>query len=80
LNPLDSARGLDAPDVAESPGGGLTPKAPDATARYQKARLKLLEKQLEDNQELRKQLNDAVMDLQKQLKNERDENKKLKKR
>jgi hypothetical protein len=74
-----SARSPRGPDgAADSPGA--TPQAPDATIRYQKARLKMLTKQIEDGQELRKQLNEAINDLQKQLKNERDENKKLKKR
>lgn len=43
-------------------------------------RLKLLTKQVEDGLELRKQLNESVNDLQRQLTNERDENKKAKKR
>ena len=40
----------------------------------------MLEKQLEDATEMRKHLNDQVTDLQKQLKLEREENKKMKKR
>ena len=43
-------------------------------------RLKLLTKQVEDGLELRKQLNESVNDLQRQLTNEREENKKAKKR
>jgi phage-related minor tail protein len=43
-------------------------------------RLKMLTKQVEDAQELRKQLSETVSDLQRQLKNEREENKKSKKR
>lgn len=43
-------------------------------------RLKMLNKQVEDGQELRKQLTESVNDLQRQLKNEREENKKSKKR
>lgn len=43
-------------------------------------RLKMLTKQVEDTQELRKQLSETVSDLQRQLKNEREENKKSKKR
>jgi hypothetical protein len=40
----------------------------------------MLTKQVEDAQELRKQLSETVSDLQRQLKNEREENKKSKKR
>jgi chromosome segregation ATPase len=54
--------------------------APDTAARYQKARLKMLSKQLEDSVEMRKQLTETVNDLQKQLKNEREESKKSRKR
>lgn len=54
--------------------------APDTNARIQKARLKGLTKQLEDSKDLRKQLQDQISDLQKQLKCERDENKMMKKR
>ena len=43
-------------------------------------RLKMLTKQVDDAQELRKQLSETVSDLQRQLKNEREENKKSKKR
>ena len=39
-----------------------------------------MEKQVHDGKQLRQQLLDQVHDIQKQLKNERDENKKLKKR
>lgn len=42
--------------------------------------MKLLTKQVEDGQDLRKQLAETVNDLQRQLKNEREENKKAKKR
>ena len=42
--------------------------------------MRVLEKQVEDGKQLRQQLLDQVHDIQKQLKNERDENKKLKKR
>ena len=48
--------------------------------RIQKARLKGLTKQLEDSKEMRKQLQEQISDLQKQLKCERDENKMMKKR
>ena len=43
-------------------------------------RLKLLSKQVDDGHDLRKQLSETVNDLQRQLTNERDENKKMKKR
>ena len=42
--------------------------------------MKLLSKQVDDGVELRKQLSESVNDLQRQLKNEREENKKAKKR
>ena len=54
--------------------------APDMAARYQKARLKMLSKHLEDSVEMRKQLTETVNDLQKQLRNEREESKKNRKR
>mmetsp|Transcript_10202 Transcript_10202/g.9891 ORF Transcript_10202/g.9891 Transcript_10202/m.9891 type:complete len:354 (+) Transcript_10202:138-1199(+) len=83
-SPIGQMRGRmneahDDTEVGGSPGGD-TPKAPDATARYQKARLKMLSKQVEDGTELRKQLSETANDLQRQLKNEREENKKSKKR
>lgn len=40
----------------------------------------MLSKQVEDGTELRKQLTETANDLQRQLKNEREENKKSKKR
>ena len=43
-------------------------------------RLKLLSKQVDDGHDLRKQLSETVNDLQRQLTNEREENKKSKKR
>lgn len=46
----------------------------------QRAKVKMLEKQLDDATEIRKHLNDQITDLQKQLKVEREENKKMKKR
>jgi predicted transcriptional regulator len=48
--------------------------------RYQRARLNILSKQIEDGQQLKKQLIDQMSDLQKQLKAEREDNKALKKR
>ena len=42
--------------------------------------MKVLSKQIEDGVELRKQLTEQVNDLQKQLKIEREENKRIKKR
>lgn len=56
------------------------PRAPETQVRYFKAKVKVLEKQVEDFSEIRKQLNDQVSDLQKQLKAEKDETKLLKKR
>lgn len=55
-------------------------KAPDAAMRYQKAKLKMQAKQLEELQEIRRRMSEQVDDLQRQLKNEREENKKHKKR
>jgi hypothetical protein len=64
-----------------SPSGKISAKqAPDTAARIQKAKIKALTKQLEDTKDLRKQLLEQVNDLQKQLKNERDDNKQLRKR
>lgn len=54
--------------------------APNTQARFQQAKLKMLSKQVEDSAEIRKQLNDQIADIQKQLKIEREENKNLKKR
>jgi len=48
--------------------------------RFQKAKLKVLTKQVEDGVELRRQLQEQVNDLQRQLKSEREENKRVKKR
>lgn len=48
--------------------------------RFAKARVRVLEKQVEDGKLLRQQLLEQVHDIQKQLQNEREENKKLKKR
>lgn len=56
------------------------PKGSEASMRYQNAKLKTLTKQVEDGLEIRKQLNDQINDLQKQLKIEREENKNIKKR
>ena len=55
-------------------------KAPESTIRYQKARIKVLTKQIDDGVILRKQMNEQILELQKQLKAERDENKTLRKR
>lgn len=57
-----------------------TPKAPDAGARFQKAKIKMLTKQLEDAQSSRKLVTDQMENLKQQLKNDREENKQLKKR
>lgn len=48
--------------------------------RYQKAKVKMLEKQVEDFGEIRRQLTEQVNDLQRQLKVEKEDNKQLKKR
>ena len=63
-------------DLEDEQDGG----APDTAVRYQKARLKMLSKQLEDSVEMRKQLTETVNDLQKQIRVEREENKKQRKR
>lgn len=47
---------------------------------YQRARLNILQKQLDDGAAMRKQLVEQVHDLQKQLKAEREDSKNLKKR
>lgn len=50
------------------------------TQRFAKAKLKLLTKQLEDGAELRLKMEEQTRDLQRQLKTEREENKRLTKR
>ena len=49
-------------------------------SRFVKAKLKLLTKQLEDGVELRLKMEEQSKDLQRQLKTEREENKRLNKR
>jgi hypothetical protein len=77
-----SARSVGGGGVPAGPGSPETPRTTtlDNNARLQKAKVKMLEKQLEDGVEMRKHLNDQITDLQKQLKTEREENKKMKKR
>jgi hypothetical protein len=58
----------------------IMPKAPEAASRFLKSKVNILNKQVEDGVELRKQLIDQVNDLQKQLKSEREENKRMKKK
>jgi len=53
---------------------------PEATQRYQVARIKLLSQQLREHDENRKHLAEEVADLRRQLKVERDESVGLKKR
>ena len=73
---LPIRRGVSDVDLEDEQDGG----APDTAVRYQKARLKMLSKQLEDSVEMRKQLTETVNDLQKQIRVEREENKKQRKR
>lgn len=54
--------------------------APETQARVNQARIKYLQKQVEDNADLRNQLYDQLKDVQKSLSIEREENKRLKKR
>lgn len=80
-SPIDtSSSSHDLTSGQDSPDKGNHKGAPDTNARIQKARLKALSKQLDDSKGLRKQLQEQVNDLQRQLKSERDENKGLKKR
>lgn len=58
----------------------IAPAAPDAKLKYMKTREKVLSKQLEDANELRKGMNEQILDLQRQLKVTQEENKNLKKR
>ena len=74
------ARKSSAQNTPRSPSGGSAQLAPDTAARFQLARNKMLAKQVEDGIELRKQLSEQNADLQKQLKQEREENRKLTKR
>ena len=60
---------------------GTTPKlAPAATERFYKAKIKMLTQQVNDGAEVRKKLNESVNEVQHQLKSEREETKKLRKR
>ena len=60
---------------------GTTPKlAPAATERFYKAKIKMLTQQVNDGSEVRKKLTESVNDIQHQLKSEREETKKLRKR
>lgn len=58
----------------------MIPKAPDAAMRYLKAQNKMLTKENENSLEIKKHLTEQVSDLQRQLNNEREENKNIKKR
>ena len=65
--------------VGESPRGA-TPRAPAATERYQKAKIKMLTQQVNEGQELRKKVAEQLSDVQRQLQHEREDSKKLRKR
>ena len=58
----------------------VVPSAPDAKLKYMKTREKVLSKQVEDANELRKAMNEQIFDLQRQLKVTQEDNKNLKKR
>jgi hypothetical protein len=58
----------------------MIPKAPDAAMRYLKAQNKMLTKENENSNEIKRHLTEQVSDLQRQLNNEREENKSIKKR
>mmetsp|Transcript_20401 Transcript_20401/g.18538 ORF Transcript_20401/g.18538 Transcript_20401/m.18538 type:complete len:332 (-) Transcript_20401:111-1106(-) len=58
----------------------ILPKAPETASRLMKAKIKMLEKQLEDSNQIRKHMNDQIIDLQRQIKVEKEETKQLKKR
>eukprot|EP01035_Chromulina_nebulosa_P019194 gene19194-25040_t len=58
----------------------ILPKAPETASRLMKAKIKMLEKQLEDSSQIRKHMNDQIVDLQRQIKVEKEETKQLKKR
>jgi hypothetical protein len=73
-SPEFRARAISSPSEAD------LPRAPETQVRYFKAKLKMLEKQLEESLEARKGLNNQVSELQKSLKLEKDETKQLKKR
>ena len=84
-SPNKSPKPINTDDNNHSPGLGsptdeLLPKAPETTNRYQKAKIKMLEKQVEDSLKLRTHTNEQLVDLQKQVKYEHEENKQLKKR
>jgi len=66
--------------TASTMGENGTPKAPMATERYLKAKIRMLTQQNDEGTELRKKMSEQINDLQKQLKGEREESKKLRKR
>ena len=62
------------------PEDGTTPKAPVAQERYQKAKIRMLTQQVEESKSVHKKMMEQANDLQRQLKFEREETKKLRKR
>jgi phage-related minor tail protein len=52
----------------------------DTQLRFLTAKVKMLSKQVDDTNEIRRELGEQCADLQRQLKTEREENKNLKKR
>ena len=75
-----AAVGNDNQDTINAEDSVATPKVPDAGARFQKAKVKMLTKQLDDMTESKKRLSEQVDSLNHQLKNDREENKLLRKR
>ncbi len=64
----------------DSPGGATPPAfAVDANSRYNKARVNQLQQQLDNSEQLRLKLNEHVKSLEKEVKSEREEGKKLRK-
>jgi len=66
--------------VGGLPDDGATPKAPVAQERYQKAKIRMLTQQVEESKSVRKKMMEQANDLQRQLKFEREETRKLRKR
>jgi hypothetical protein len=54
--------------------------APETNLKYQQARIKLLSQQLQEAVDIRRELTENISDLNRQLKNEKEESKGMKKR
>jgi hypothetical protein len=76
----DNEADITAEDSQTSVGAPGSPRAPMATERFLKAKVKMLTKQAEENTESRKELTERLSEVQREIKFEREEKKKLAKR